>query len=313
MHMRTRWPMGCPTRARGPHLHGHGQAAARRRGARGAQVRLDAAGVALRARARAASAAFARARHGPSRRRRAVPTPCHAGRRQGWHVRCRKLPAPRRPTCSTPGDRRATNMCPFCLCASPRAGPRAARAVHGGGTPGTCSAPRQPSAMDWYTARSLASLTGFSMWPQASFLNRLSSRNASLPAPALAGRRPHHACLCHALTSWLEPVPPYQEAARVCKSVTYRRYAQSCISVCGDAHPSVLRLREPVGAPDRLMRRRKPSSVSAGSRSASSVNCASAVRPAASSTSALSSWKRSPACSASSSRKPPCRRRRVDA
>ena len=57
------------------------------------------------------------------------------------------------------------------------------------------------------------------------------------------------------------------------------------------------------------MRRRKPSSESDGSRPASSVNCASAVRSAASSTSALSSWKRSPAGSASSSRKPPCRRR----
>jgi hypothetical protein len=57
------------------------------------------------------------------------------------------------------------------------------------------------------------------------------------------------------------------------------------------------------------MRRRKPSSESDGSRPASNVNCASAVRSAASSTSALSSWKRSPAGSASSSRKPPCRQR----
>ena len=50
----------------------------------------------------------------------------------------------------------------------------------------TCSAARQPSAMDWYTARSLASLTGASMKPQASLRNSGSSRNASCPTPGAA-------------------------------------------------------------------------------------------------------------------------------
>ena len=44
------------------------------------------------------------------------------------------------------------------------------------------SAAWQPSSMDWYTARSLSSLTGASMWPQASFRNSASSRKLSCPA-----------------------------------------------------------------------------------------------------------------------------------
>lgn len=46
------------------------------------------------------------------------------------------------------------------------------------------SAAWQPSAMDTYTARSFASLTGDSMNPHASFLNNGSSRKASCPAYA---------------------------------------------------------------------------------------------------------------------------------
>ena len=44
------------------------------------------------------------------------------------------------------------------------------------------SAAWQPSSMDWYTARSLASLTGASMWPHASFRNSASSKKLSWPA-----------------------------------------------------------------------------------------------------------------------------------
>jgi len=100
----------------------------------------------------------------------------------------------------------------------PRAGLRTAQAVQGSGAPGTCSAPRQPSAIDWYTARSLASLTGLSMWPQASFLNRLSSRNASLPARAraLAKGRAAHASAVH-----------YLHARRPCRH-TRRLYERAC-------------------------------------------------------------------------------------
>lgn len=47
----------------------------------------------------------------------------------------------------------------------------------------TCNAVRQPSNIDWYTARSFVSLTGRSMKPQVSFLNSGSRRKASLPEP----------------------------------------------------------------------------------------------------------------------------------
>ena len=52
-----------------------------------------------------------------------------------------------------------------------------------------CSAALQPSCMERYTARSLASLTGAHMWPQASLRNSDSSRNASWPAWAIPHSR----------------------------------------------------------------------------------------------------------------------------
>ena len=59
-------------------------------------------------------------------------------------------------------------------------------------------------------------------------------------------------------------------------------------------------------APDRLSRRRKPSSASEGSQSASSVNCAAMVSPACSRMSALSSKNISSGGSSRFRRKPPC-------
>ena len=46
----------------------------------------------------------------------------------------------------------------------------------------------QPALMELHTEASLPSLTGTCMKPHVSFLNRLSSRNASLPACTREGR-----------------------------------------------------------------------------------------------------------------------------